>query len=55
MTALEFSAAIRAFERELKRRTQEEVRAHWRETKGLIYVRKHTVQAYFRRARPAQH
>jgi hypothetical protein len=55
MTTLEFSAALRSFERDLKRRTEEEVRAHWRKTKGLVYVRKHTVQAYLRRARPTAH
>lgn len=50
MTQTDFTRSIRAFERALKRRAEEEVRRRWREEHGLIYVRRHVVPAYFRKS-----
>lgn len=52
---MEFTHAIRAFERSLKHRVEEEVRRRWREEKGLIYVRRHVVPAYFRKVKRSHH
>lgn len=56
MTQAEFNARathlIRAFEKKLKELGEADARLLFREDKNLIYVRTHTVQAYFRRRRP---
>jgi hypothetical protein len=53
VTQAEFNARsatlIRDFEREVKRRSIEETRRRYRDEHQLIYVRRHTVEAYFRR------
>lgn len=49
MTQADFTRTIRAFERSLKRRAEDEVRKFWREERGLIYVKRHVVPAYFRK------
>lgn len=41
------------FDRKVKRGALEEVRAEFRE-RGMIYVRRHTVEPYFRRYRSAR-
>lgn len=50
MKAAEFRAAIRAIEREIKRRAEEEadIRRRYREEMGVIYVREYTVRAHMR-------
>lgn len=46
------ASLIKAFEREVRKKDMEAARLKFREEEGLIYVKKHTVQAYFRRRKP---
>ena len=59
MTEREFNARsetlLRNFAKAIREREESEVRAEFRATHRLIYVRRHTVEAYFRRARPRNH
>lgn len=59
MKAVDFRTAIRAIEREIKRRAEEEaeIRRRYREEHGVIYVRSYTVGAHMRpiRARKRTH
>lgn len=43
---------INSFERYAKRVGMDEARQKWREEEQLIYVKRHTVEAYFRRRKP---
>lgn len=43
---------INSFERYAKRVGMEEARQKWREEEQLIYVKRHVVEAYFRKRRP---
>ncbi len=58
MTQLQFdnraAKLFRDFKREIERANLEEARRKFRGD-GFIYVKKHTVQAYFRRMKPRPH
>jgi len=45
------ASLLRAFAREVERKSMEDARRKFRE-EGLIYVRRHVVEAYFRRRKP---
>jgi hypothetical protein len=43
---------LRSFERYAKRVGMDEARLKWREDEQLIYVKRHVVEAYFRKRKP---
>ena len=46
------ASLLRAFAREVERKSMEDARRKFREEEGLTYVRRHVVEAYFRRRKP---
>lgn len=48
MTVAELQTTLKAFERQAAKTDINEVRKLYREERGLIYVKTHTIQAYFR-------
>lgn len=51
MTLDQLQTTLREFERESNRGKDDDIRRKYREERGLVYVKTHTIQAYFRKYR----